>query len=82
MFKFAIPLLHVSNSAAAEDFYCHSLASETSAVDLRSLAVGFCGCIKGCPDFTKSKGPILRLPRHWTMSSQLRLAAVILLRTL
>src|SRR5215469_12784108 len=25
MFKLAIPLLHVSNSAAAEDFYCNSL---------------------------------------------------------
>ncbi len=25
MFKLAIPLLHVSNSAAAEDFYCNRL---------------------------------------------------------
>ena len=25
MLKFAIPLLHVSNSAAAEDFYCNRL---------------------------------------------------------
>jgi hypothetical protein len=30
--------------------------AERSTVELRSLAVGFCGCIKGSPDFMKSKG--------------------------
>ena len=30
--------------------------AKRSTVELRSLAVGFCGRIKGCPEFMRSKG--------------------------
>jgi hypothetical protein len=36
--------------------------AKRSVVELRSLAVGLCACIKGCPDFTKPKGRPSILP--------------------
>src|SRR6516164_3043741 len=44
--------------------------AKRSTVELRSLAVGFCGRIKGCPEFMRSKGrpSILRSAEFRTFS--------------
>jgi hypothetical protein len=55
----------ISTLDATPDLFSieHGNEAKRSAVELRSLEVGFCGCIKSCPDFTKSKGrpSILRI---------------------